>query len=622
MSQQPQAPNNNRRVSLACVPCRSKHLRCDATTPVCTRCRSEGLQCVYLKSRRGGRRPRQPSTHISTDTCQVSQISPGLPSQQQLPAPADDPLSNPNPARSTSSEDDRSHSDRATSVTVSMHSENMSDSSLSEQFFSQYYSYFHAAQPCMLPLWALKQRMATDGRPLQTLVSVVQYIGSVFAKSVISASMKVEAEQAVASIGMNGPATGFDVQALVLLSIAVYWANEPEKALNMLDRSIALALELGMNRRGFAYAHGQKDPMLEECWRRTWWQLYITDAHIAGSTSTFPFRTSNVEMDVDLPCDEEFYESGNIPRVRTLQDYDMREFLDEEDRVFSSFAELVGLTRSLDLALAARQNMTSATAPAVCANTDASVTAWRSLLPHSKRDLVRGDGSVDELLFKANIIIHTYVVDLHRQLSTLAYSPIEAIAHCAPNAPPESLRGCNSTECQLHTAKVLRAIDQFDELLTLPTNIATHTPFIICMIANTVIAHLSACRFHYQGHQLKLARERIRLSMGALKVLGEYWPMGLRTYKEVGIVAREILGLKDQQQKNVVEVSTREITVPPVVPEYVPPTQQVPVSFPQQEMHEIPMYMDQPSLEDFQLLETSFDFCGLFDMSMASIPVL
>jgi hypothetical protein len=85
----------------------------------------------------------------------------------------------------------------------------------------------------------------------------------------------------------------------------------------------------------------------------------------------------------------------------------MREFLDEEDRVFSSFAELVGLTRSLDLALAARQNMTSATAPAVCANTDASVTAWRSLLPHSKRDLVRGDGSVDELLFKANIIIHT-----------------------------------------------------------------------------------------------------------------------------------------------------------------------------------------------------------------------
>jgi len=169
-----------------------------------------------------------------------------------------------------------------------MHSDSMSDSSLSEQFFSRYYSYFHAAQPCVLPLWALKQRLASDGRPMQTLVSVVQYIGSVFAKSVISESMKIEAEQAVASVGVNTPKTGFDVQALILFSIATYWGNEPEKALNLLDKAIALALELGMNTQGFAYAHGQKDPMLEESWRRTWWQLYVTDAHIAGSTSTFP----------------------------------------------------------------------------------------------------------------------------------------------------------------------------------------------------------------------------------------------------------------------------------------------------------------------------------------------
>ncbi|KAL2827471.1 hypothetical protein BJY01DRAFT_255690 [Aspergillus pseudoustus] len=619
MVEQAIVPVTNRRVSLACVACRSKHLRCDATTPECTRCRSEGLQCVYLKSRRGGRRPRQSSTQISTDT------SPSLlVSQQQLPTPVEEVLAAP--ARSTLSEDGRSQSDSAASCSISMQSDNMSDSSLSEQFFSRYYSYFHNAQPCVLPLWALKQRLASDGRQMQTLVSVVQYIGSIFAKSVIAESMKIEAEQAVASIGVNTPKTGFDVQALLLLSIATYWGNEPEKALPLLDMTIALALELSMNTQGFAYAHGQKDPMLEESWRRTWWQLYVTDAHIAGSTSTFPFRTSHVEMDVDLPCDENLYEIGNIPRARTLQDYDMREFLDDEDRVFSSFAELVGLTRSLDLALRARKNMTIATAPAVCANTDASVTAWRSLLPPVKKDLVREDGSFDELLFKANMIINTYVVDLHRQLSTLAYSPIEAIAHCAPDAPPESLRGCNSVECQLHTAKVLRAIDQFDDLLTLPTNIATHTPFIICMIANTVIAHLAACRFHYSGHQLKLARERIRLSMGALKVLGEYWPMGLRTYKEVGIVARELLGLKDQQ-KSVVEVSTREITVPTLgAQQYIPDPVlvHVPVSLSPRGMHmpHMPVDLDGPTVNDFQLLETNFDFCGLFDMSMASIPVV
>jgi hypothetical protein len=49
---------------------------------------------------------------------------------------------------------------------------------------------------------------------------------------------------------------------------------------------------------------------------------------------------------------------------------------------------------------------------------------------------------------------------------------------------------------------------------------------------------------------------------------------------------------------------------------------QVPVSLSHQGMPDIPMYMDHPSFDDFQLLETSFDFCGLFDMNMASIPVV
>lgn len=45
---------------------------------------------------------------------------------------------------------------------------------------------------------------------------------------------------------------------------------------------------------------------------------------------------------------------------------------------------------------------------------------------------------------------------------------------------------------------------------------------------------------------LKLARERIRLNMGVLKALGEHWPLGKRTYREVGVIAREILCLVDQ----------------------------------------------------------------------------
>ncbi|OJJ05028.1 hypothetical protein ASPVEDRAFT_55065 [Aspergillus versicolor CBS 583.65] len=556
------ATPTTRRVSLAYVPCRSKHLRCDATTPVCARCRTEGLQCIYAKSRRGGRRTRNPTQPDSSTQLLQNSFSAQRPiSNISVPAIA--------PCPPSSTDDDRSTSSTSISRNSNSNSD-LSDSSLAEQFIARYYSFFHFAHPCVLPQWALKRRLASDGRPLQTLVAVLQYIGSVYAKSVLSTSLKAEAEQAVSALNGNGTFTGFDVQAVLLFSIAIHWANEPEKSMGLLDRAVAMALQLGMQSREYAHTNGENDPLLEECWRRTWWQIYMTDAHIAGSTSSYPFRTSGMEMSVDLPCDEDAYES----------DYDMREFLDDDERMFSSYAELVGLTRGLDLAFAARKGMTITNCPTICANADAAVTAWRSLLHPSKKEIVREDGTVDELLFKASMAIQT-------------------------------LRGCNSAQCQLHTAKVLRAIDQFDDLLTLPTNISTHTPFIICMISNLVIAHLAACRFHYSGQPLKLARERVRLSMGALKVLGEYWPMGQRTYKEVGIIAREILGLKQVTQGKPVVKS----------PGYVPPEPERAFEPGSEEMPDVSAFMDPPSFADIQLLDTNFDFCGLFDMNVPMAAV-
>lgn len=34
--------------------------------------------------------------------------------------------------------------------------------------------------------------------------------------------------------------------------------------------------------------------------------------------------------------------------------------------------------------------------------------------------------------------------------------------------------------------------------------------------------------------------------MGALRMLGEHWPLGKRTYDEMGVIAREILCLTDK----------------------------------------------------------------------------
>jgi len=78
-------------------------------------------------------------------------------------------------------------------------------------------------------------------------------------------------------------------------------------------------------------------------------------------------------------------------------------------------------------------------------------------LPTSKRRLIRSEGSVDELMFEACLscictvllshhssihqseLAFRYTVEIYQPLSTLIYSPIEAVSWCAPLAPSENL---------------------------------------------------------------------------------------------------------------------------------------------------------------------------------------
>lgn len=284
------------RVSLACVPCRAKHIRCDAVLPTCSRCRAEEKQCVYLKSRRGGRR-RPRTLHQSASNTELDSIAETRSNLSTVDATLD----------YHSTEIDRSDSESGVRAQLG--------GPIVEQLVSLYYSFFHAAHPCVLPQCALKRYLVEDHEALQPLSAVIQYIGSIYAPSISSAPLKLKAQQGLETIRLQDHVmTAYDVQAVLLYSIAVYWCDESEKGLELLDEAIHMALRLGMNQRVFAVECGRHDPILEESWRRTWWQIYITDAHIAGSTQTYPYRTSHVEMGVNLPCEEQNYESG----VRSL----------------------------------------------------------------------------------------------------------------------------------------------------------------------------------------------------------------------------------------------------------------------------------------------------------------
>jgi hypothetical protein len=77
-----------------------------------------------------------------------------------------------------------------------------------------------------------------------------------------------------------------------------------------MDAAIRIALDLTMFRRRFAVENGEGDAVLEESWRRTWWQVYISDAIFAAIRREAAFPTREVDVSVELPCEEEDYETG------------------------------------------------------------------------------------------------------------------------------------------------------------------------------------------------------------------------------------------------------------------------------------------------------------------------
>jgi hypothetical protein len=104
--------------------------------------------------------------------------------------------------------------------------------------------------------------------------------------------------------------TPFTVQALILFAIAQHHQDLRLEARNVLDLAILIALELEMNKQDFAHVHGEGDPVLQESWRRTWYILSITDQHFAIVMNSPVYQLADMPSNVDLPCDDEFYEAG------------------------------------------------------------------------------------------------------------------------------------------------------------------------------------------------------------------------------------------------------------------------------------------------------------------------
>ena len=323
----PLRSQSSTRISLACVHCRSRHLRCDAVSPVCSRCQADGKQCLYERSRRGGRRPRKPGR--SKDDSPSSLRSPHeqpdtQPLDYSLNRCLDPTIYSEWTAVLADKSSDQSSSDNVTPAhdfslrgstrrldeTINVELE-APKPWIEDDLLDLYYSFFHVAHPCALPCSFLKQRLDFNLPELRPVLLVMQYIGSLYSSSIPSPPLEALVIDALGENQITATqSNGYLVQALILYSVAVYWCDDIDRGLKLLDQAIFTAVDIGMNRQDFATEYGSGDPVLQECWRRTWWTIYVVDAHIAGSTHKYPFKAHNIVVSVDLPCEEQQYESG------------------------------------------------------------------------------------------------------------------------------------------------------------------------------------------------------------------------------------------------------------------------------------------------------------------------
>lgn len=414
--------------------------------------------------------------------------------------------------------------------------EDTDEESDDSQLINLYYANFHAAHPILVPrAWYSEQSYP------KFLRLVVQFIGSHFSVSVSSDSLRTVTSNKLQSTTTSSPSL---VQALLLFSIALHSRNEAKEAEKMLARAVNMALEIGMNGRDFAVANGQQQAIVEESLRRTWWEIFIVDGYMAALHRKSGFRTSQVDLNIPLPCEENVFAEGIcLPCPPTLAQFDMRLFADEEVE-FSSFCYRIEAVRILSrvLAIAGTDEVHEDQIQAV----DNALAGWVHHLPATKADIVNNFGEVDEMLFQAHMIIQCSNIFLHFPrsdlLSTLPGTAEIVCARGGKQMYPASTQ-------HMHAIKATDGSKELSNLAALRLPVQKHTPFFICGLVLSAIVQLSACAVH-ACHCVEQHRDRVTLIIGILKSLSQHWTIASHVLQQVKKVGSEVLQVRAQPHKH------------------------------------------------------------------------
>lgn len=170
-----------------------------------------------------------------------------------------------------------------------------------------YYQNFYSSHPIAIPRKALDS-LSRDIPPY--LLSVMQYIGAHYHPN--PAFKERYRGLAYSCLTNEASPTGFKVQAILLLAILDHASGYEDQASRTLRIAVELALELALNTTSFASEHSYLRALVEESWRRTYWELYVVSGLFAAITGQKYFTLRNQFSDLPLPCDEAVYETVNV----------------------------------------------------------------------------------------------------------------------------------------------------------------------------------------------------------------------------------------------------------------------------------------------------------------------
>ncbi|KAF7543977.1 hypothetical protein G7046_g9888 [Stylonectria norvegica] len=499
-----------KRASLACVPCRSKHVKCDGGSPACVRCRLEEKACFYAKSRRGIRdakkRDLMRDEALAADREQSSETTPspnfaGFDISVQVTKPL--------PGGWSVIKDPGARSSSATTY-----------------LFDLYYAYFHDTHSWLPPKQTLVRLIKGRPEDFRFMASMIAYIGSVYTNAIDSNPLRQTAyELATGPL----PTTIWTVQAFLCMCIAAFGEGNIEQCGVWFERAVLMALELGLQNK--AFAESESDPILAESYRRTYWGIYLHGSLRTVREHRGHFQLYSTQATTELPCEEWEYQTGDIPTPTSMEEYQRK----GSSKDYSSWAYLSNLVRICGESVVPLLNVGIGALPDAVDHADHRIVAWLNQLPKWKKELVDPDGAVDMILFHALGIAHglRIRIQLHLHGAGVQFRVPDLAAEGPIFLPSQLLppKILSSDHPWLYGSTALQASLHLVALFKFHLPPEKFSPSCIFGIERAILPMLDA--FLFNGVRSPILRDKIKLLADVLGKAGEFWPVSKQVSEDV-----------------------------------------------------------------------------------------